>query len=93
MDRRHFLRVATLAGLGVAVGGREAMALKRIECDDDSSETACKRIAEHEGLLRDLDRRLAESGVTDPAQRQALLAAASCPVCGLPLMPSATGTF
>ncbi|EPY03357.1 hypothetical protein [Magnetospirillum fulvum] len=93
MDRRHFLRVTGLAGLGVVVGGREAAALKLVECSDDSTDTACKRIAEHEGFLRDMDRMLTEKGISDPAQRQALLAAATCPVCGVPLMPSATGAF
>jgi hypothetical protein len=93
MDRRHFLRVSALAGLGIAVGGRVAAALTRVECGNDSTEFACKRLAEHEGFLRDMDRMLAEKGVTDPAQRQALLAAATCPVCGLPLTPSATGAF
>jgi len=93
MDRRQFLRVTGLTGLGVAVGGREAAALKLVECSDGSSETACKRIAEHEAFLRDMDRMLAEKGVDDPAQRQALLAAATCPVCGMPLMASATGAF
>ncbi|CCG39593.1 hypothetical protein [Magnetospirillum molischianum] len=93
MDRRHFLRVTALAGLGVAVGGREAAALKQIDCSDDGANYACKRIAEHEGFLRDMDQMLAEKGVNDPAERQALLAAATCPVCGLPLMPSATGGF
>jgi len=93
MDRRHFLRVAALAGLGVAAGGREAAALKLVECADDSAEPACKRIAEHEGFLREMDQMLVEKGVADPAERRALLAAATCPVCGMPLTPSATGAF
>jgi len=93
MDRRQFLRVSGLTGLGVALGGREAAALKLVDCAEDGTDPACKRIAEHEGYLRDLDRMLTEKGISDPAQRQTLLAAATCPVCGVPLLPSATGAF
>jgi hypothetical protein len=93
MDRRLFLRIVALGGLGAAVGGRDARALKLVECATDGEDTACRRIAEHEETLRRMDQMLVDRGISDPAERKALLAAAACPLCGLPLVATADGAF
>jgi hypothetical protein len=86
MDRRRFIAASLLGGLGAAAAPAHAFQLG--ECKDGSAEAACKRLAEHDELLLQIDRMLAEKGL-DEGQRKAVLAAAACPFCGQPLMPVA----
>ncbi|MEO0036714.1 MAG: hypothetical protein RLZZ501_2737 [Pseudomonadota bacterium] len=94
MDRRTFLRLGALAGLGCVAGAAPAAAFQQIDCEESgSADPACRRLDEHQNRLRQLDAALAERGVSDPEQRRQILAAATCPVCGLPLIGSGSGAF
>jgi len=94
MDRRSFLRLGALAGLGCAVGAAPAAAFQQVDCDETgSADPACRRLDEHQNRLRRLDEALVQRGVTDPEQRRVILAAAICPVCGVPLIGDGAAAF
>jgi hypothetical protein len=92
MDRRRFLASSLLGGLGVATTGTDAKALQMVECGPDSAEDGCRRIAEHDDLLQSIDAMLVKKGLS-AFERRAVLATASCPFCGLPLMGAGQGVF
>lgn len=87
MDRRRFLTTSLLAGLGVAASTGAANAFQLSECGASSGDAACRRLSEHEDFLKQLETRLAQAGMAE-GERRAVLAAASCPVCGVPLASS-----
>ncbi|MGE5506698.1 MAG: hypothetical protein ACM31L_19910 [Actinomycetota bacterium] len=90
MDRRRFIATSLLGGIGVA-SAAPARAFQMAECKDDTAALACRTLAEHDELLQQIDRMLAEKGL-DEAQRRTVLASASCPFCGQLLAP-APGRF
>lgn len=89
MNRRHFLSASVLGGIAAA---GPAQALEILDCDRNPGANACRKITEHEEILQRLDTMLAEKGL-NPEERQAMLAAASCPFCGIKLASAGSGGF
>lgn len=89
MDRRFFL--ASALGLGVLAAGRPASALQVASCGVEGGAPACRALAEHADLLRQVDAALAARGLSQP-ERTVVIAHLSCPTCGLPLA-AAAGAF
>lgn len=85
MDRRRFLSTTILSGLGAAAVATRASAFSEIGCDPSSTSTACKELIRHHELLTQLDAELAKKGLNE-TERKALLATATCPFCGQPLI-------
>lgn len=92
MERRQFLTVSLLGAAGAAAPVSAAKAFHVMECAPDGADAACRQVAEHGDILQNIDALLAEKGMS-AAQRQILLAAASCPFCGLPLVAAPGGGF
>lgn len=85
MDRRGFLISVLAAGGGLAVPTRPASALQVVECGDGAAASACGVMDAHDDLLRQMEQALAERDMAE-ADRKAVLAALTCPVCGMPLL-------
>ncbi len=93
MDRRGFLAASLLGSLGAAAPLASAQAFQLSQCPEgNNGDAACRRIAEHEDVLKNINAMLEEKGL-DAAQRQAVLASATCPFCGSLLIPAANGGF
>jgi hypothetical protein len=85
MDRRQFLSTSVLSGLALAAVSGRAYAFSQQSCDAQSADPACRELIRHHELVAQLETALAKRGL-DEAQRKAVLAAATCPFCGLPLI-------
>ena len=84
MDRRHFLSTTMLSSIGLIALAAPAKAFTTKACDG-TNDLACRELIQHHDLIVQLNAALAQKGLTD-GQRQALLASATCPFCGLPLL-------
>jgi methylmalonyl-CoA mutase cobalamin-binding subunit len=83
MNRRQFLSSTALGGAALALLARPARALTAIDCDKDPG-GVCSELQRHDSLIAQMNAMLAEKGLSDE-QRRAVLAATTCPFCGLPL--------
>jgi hypothetical protein len=87
MNRRQFL---SSTALGTAFGAialalaHPAKALTAVECSDNPG-GACTELQRHDALIAEIKAALAEKGLNEEQQRQ-VLAATTCPFCGLPLL-------
>lgn len=81
MRRRQFLLSAMAGGLGASVATNSARAFVIEECIDGAGSPACREVTRHRDLARQIDQMLKERGLSD-VERQAALAAATCPFCG-----------
>jgi hypothetical protein len=84
MNRRQFLSSTALGGLAVAALARSAKALTAVDCNDNPG-GACTELQRHDALIAEIKAALAEKGLNEEQQRQ-VLAATTCPFCGLPLL-------
>lgn len=84
MNRRKFLSSTALGGFGAAMLARSARALTAVDCDNDPA-GACSELQRHDALIQQINAMLVEKGLNDE-QRRAVLAATTCPVCGMPLL-------
>jgi|AGTN01.1.fsa_nt_gi hypothetical protein len=89
MNRRRFLSASVL---GAAIAATPAKALEIVDCERAPGTGTCRKLTEHEEILLRLDAMLAEQGLA-PDERKAMLAAASCPFCGLSLAGGGPGRF
>ncbi len=84
MDRRHFLSTTMLSSVGLMALGKPAKAFTTKRCDG-MNDLACRDLIQHHDLIVQLNAALAQKGLSD-LQRQMVLASATCPFCGLPLL-------
>jgi hypothetical protein len=85
VNRRHFLSTSVLSGLALAAVTTQAHAFSQEGCDAQSGSAACRELIRHHELVAQLETALEKKGL-DAKQRQAVLAAATCPFCGMPLV-------
>ncbi len=85
MDRRRFLSTTFLSGVGLAAVASQAKAFSEQACDSASTDSACKELIRHHELLAQLNTELAKKGLNE-TERKAVLARATCPFCGQPLL-------
>lgn len=85
MDRRRFLSTTVFSGLGLAAVATRANAFTELSCDPSSVSQACKELIRHHELLAQLDAELTKKGLNE-TERKKLLASATCPFCGQPLI-------
>lgn len=85
VDRRHFLSTGVLSGLALAAVSGRAYAFSQQTCDAQSTDPACRELIRHRELIAQLETALEKKGL-DAKQRQAVLALATCPFCGMPLI-------
>ncbi len=90
MDRRGFLLATVAGGVGLGLAGGRADALVLEECGAGEGSPACRELVRHRDLVAEIERLLAERGLSD-AERRAVLAFALCPFCGQPVAPPAPG--
>ena len=84
MDRRHFLSTTMLSSIGLMALTAPAKAFTTKACGS-TNDLACRELVQHHDLVVQLNAALAQKGLSD-LQRQAVLASATCPFCGLPLL-------
>jgi len=86
MNRRRFLSSTMLGGLGLsAIAARGAQAFTVEECAPTAGGVACQEVLRHHEVRAQLEAALAARGLNEE-QRNAALAAATCPFCGQPLI-------
>jgi hypothetical protein len=85
VDRRRFLSTSVLSGLALGAVTTRAYAFSQESCDAQTATPACRELLRHRELLAQLETALEKKGL-DAKQRQAVLAAATCPFCGMPLV-------
>jgi hypothetical protein len=81
MNRRRFLSTSALGGAVLAGLAGSARAFTVEKCEADSATPACRELVRHHELLAQLKAKL-DDGHLSPAEREALLASATCPYCG-----------
>jgi hypothetical protein len=85
MDRRRFLSTTILSGIAAAGFAGSAHAFSEQKCEPGATDLACRELIRHHELLAQLEKTLADRGLTEE-QRKAILASAVCPFCGQPLI-------
>ncbi len=85
MDRRRFLTTTMLSGAAMVGFAGSAHAFSQQNCADVPGTLVCRELLRHQELLAQLEKTLADKGLT-PDQRRQILAAAICPFCGQPLI-------
>lgn len=84
MNRRHFLSTTMLGTAALAAFSGRAQAFALEDCQS-RSDPACREVIRHREILARLDQALTAKGLNE-AEKKAVLAAATCPFCGQPLI-------
>lgn len=84
MERRRFLKTAALTGAGlVAAKGAGAFSIEALDSDAQAAYDACTKGTQafHDKIIAEVEAQLGGDALT-PEQRQKVLSAIDCPVCG-----------